>query len=52
MSLAIFFITILLLLSIKNKSLIPSRFQSISEIFYEFIANIVNDNINEGNLES
>ena len=45
MSLAIIFITLLLLLSIKNKSLIPSRFQSISEIFYEFIANMVSDNI-------
>ena len=47
MSLAIIFITLLLLLSIKNKSLIPSRFQSISEIFYEFIANMVSDNIGD-----
>jgi len=47
MSLAIFFVTLLLLLSIKNKSLIPSRFQSISEIFYEFIANMVSDNIGD-----
>ena len=47
MSLTIIFITLLLLLSIKNKSLIPSRFQSISEIFYEFIANMVSDNIGD-----
>jgi len=47
MTLAIIFITSLLLLSIKNKSLIPSRFQSISEIFYEFIANMVSDNIGD-----
>ena len=47
MTLAIIFITSLLLLSIKNKSLIPSRFQSISEIFYEFIANMVGDNIGD-----
>ena len=47
MSLAIIFISLLLLLSIKNKSLIPSRFQSISEIFYEFIANMVSDNIGD-----
>ena len=47
MSLAIFFVTFLLLSSIKNKSLIPSRFQSISEIFYEFIANMVSDNIGD-----
>jgi len=45
MSLAIIFVTLLLLLSIKNKSLIPSRLQSISEIFYEFISNMVSDNI-------
>ena len=47
MSLAIIFITLLLLVSIKNKSLIPSRLQSISEIFYEFIANMVSDNIGD-----
>ena len=47
MSLAIIFITLLLLLSIKNKSLIPSRLQSISEIFYEFISNMVSDNIGD-----
>ena len=47
MSLAIIFVTLLLLLSIKNKSLIPSRLQSISEIFYEFIANMVGDNIGD-----
>ena len=47
MSLAIIFVTFLLLSSIKNKSLIPSRFQSISEIFYEFIANMVSDNIGD-----
>ena len=47
MSLAIIFVTLLLLLSIKNKGLIPSRFQSISEIFYEFIANMVGDNIGD-----
>ena len=47
MSLSIIFITLLLLLSIKNKSLIPSRLQSISEIFYEFISNMVSDNIGD-----
>ena len=47
MSLTIIFVTLLLLVSIKNKSLIPSRLQSISEIFYEFIANMVSDNIGD-----
>ena len=47
MSLAIIFVTLLLLLSVKNKSLVPSRLQSISEIFYEFISNMVSDNIGD-----
>ena len=47
MSIAIISITLLLLISIKKQSLFPSRLQSISEIFYEFIANMINDNIGE-----
>ena len=47
MSLAIISVIFLLLVSIKNQSLIPSRLQSISEIFYEFIANMISDNIGE-----
>ena len=47
MSLAIISIILLLLISIKNQSLIPSRLQSISEIFYEFIANMISDNIGQ-----
>ena len=45
MSLSIISVILLLLISIKNQSLIPSRLQSISEIFYEFIANMISDNI-------
>ena len=47
MSLSIISVILLLLISIKNQSLIPSRLQSISEIFYEFIANMISDNIGE-----
>ena len=47
MSLAIISVILLLLVSIRNQSLIPSRLQSISEIFYEFIANMISDNIGE-----
>ena len=47
MILAIISVILLLLVSIKNQSLIPSRLQSISEIFYEFIANMISDNIGE-----
>ena len=45
MILTVLFVFFLLILSIKNKKIIPSRFQSISEIFYEFITNMINDNI-------
>ena len=38
-------VSILLILSIKKKQIIPNRFQVISELFYEFIANMINDNI-------
>jgi len=47
MSLTIISVIMLLLISIKNQSLIPSRLQSISEIFYEFISNMVSDNIGD-----
>ena len=47
MSLSIILVSLLLLVSIKKKSLVPSRLQSVSEIFYEFIANMVSDNIGD-----
>jgi len=48
MILTVLVISIFLTLSIKNKKIIPSRFQAISELFYEFIANMINDNIGHG----
>ena len=45
MILAILVVSIFLILSIKNKKIIPNRFQIISELLYEFIANMINDNI-------
>ena len=45
MILTVSFISLLLILSIRNKRIIPTRLQSISEIFYEFISNMINDNI-------
>ena len=47
MILTIISVSFLLLTSIKNKKLIPTRLQSISELFFEFIANMINDNIGE-----
>ena len=45
MILSILVVSIFLILSIKNKKVIPNRFQIISELLYEFIANMINDNI-------
>ena len=45
MILTILIISIFLILSIKNRRIIPNRFQIISELLYEFIANMINDNI-------
>ncbi len=45
MILTVLFVSLLLILSIKNKRIVPTRLQSISEIFYEFISNMINDNI-------
>ena len=45
MMLTVLFISIFLISSIKKKKIIPTRLQSVSEIFYEFIANMINDNI-------
>lgn len=45
MILAILVVSIFLILSIKNKKIIPNRFQAMSELLYEFIANMINDNI-------
>ena len=45
MILSVLVVSIFLILSIKNKKVIPNRFQIISELLYEFIANMINDNI-------
>lgn len=45
MILSILVVSIFLILSIKNKKIIPNRFQTMSELLYEFIANMINDNI-------
>jgi len=45
MILTVLVVSIFLILSIKNKKIIPTRFQAMSELLYEFIANMINDNI-------
>ncbi len=41
-------ISIFLISGIKNRSLVPGRWQSMVEIFYSFIANILKENVGSG----
>ena len=45
MVIAIAAITLFLTISMRNKSLVPGRMQSMAELSYEFIANMVKDNV-------
>ncbi len=45
MVLAIVLSTLLLTFSMRGRAMVPGRWQSISEICYEFIANMVRDNV-------
>lgn len=48
MVIAVALITVLLNYSMKGRALVPSRWQSLAEIFYETIANMVRDNVGSG----
>ena len=41
---AVVLITAFLLLSMRGAALVPTRWQSVAELFYEFVANMVRDN--------
>ena len=45
MTVAIIAITLFLTLSMRSRSLVPGRWQSLAEIFYEFIAGMIRDNV-------
>jgi F-type H+-transporting ATPase subunit a len=45
MVIAILAITLFLTLSMRSRALVPGRWQSLAEMFYEFIANLVRDNV-------
>src|SRR5262245_18945946 len=47
MVIAVVLITGLMILSMRNRALVPGRWQSIAELSYEFIANMVRDNAGE-----
>jgi F-type H+-transporting ATPase subunit a len=42
---SIVLITAFLTLSVRGRALVPGRWQSMAEIFYEFVANMIRDNV-------
>jgi F-type H+-transporting ATPase subunit a len=48
MSLAVILITAFVLLTTRRAALVPSRWQSVTELLYEFIAKTVDDNAGDG----
>lgn len=45
MVLSVCLITLFLTLSVRSRALVPGRWQSMAEIFYEFIAGMLRDNV-------
>lgn len=49
MVISVCLITLFLTLSVRGRALVPGRWQSMAEVFYEFVANMIRDNVgNEG----
>jgi F-type H+-transporting ATPase subunit a len=44
MAIAVLVITVLLVMGMRNRALVPGRLQSLAEMFYEFVANMVREN--------
>ncbi len=40
-------VTAFLTLSVRGRALVPGRWQSLAEIFYEFVANMIRDNVGQ-----
>lgn len=47
MLIAVIFITAFFMIAMRNRSLVPSRLQSVAELCYEFVENMVRENIGE-----
>lgn len=47
MTVAVVLVTALIVLSTRRAQLVPSRFQSVSEIAYEFVARMIQDNVGD-----
>lgn len=49
MVLAVVLVTLFLTLSVRRRAMVPGRWQAMAELFYEFIGNMIRDNVgNEG----
>jgi F-type H+-transporting ATPase subunit a len=51
MTIAAVLITALTLLAMRTGSLVPGRLQSVAELSYEFVANMVRDNVGTGGMK-
>ena len=45
MVISVVLITAFLTLSVRSRALVPGRWQSMAEVFYEFVANMLRDNV-------
>ena len=45
MVVSICLVTAFLTLSVRGRALVPGRWQSLAEVFYEFVANMIRDNV-------
>ena len=48
MTIAVVLITVFLLTSVKSRALVPGRMQSLAELAYEFVANMLRTNVGTG----
>ncbi|HIJ61410.1 MAG TPA: F0F1 ATP synthase subunit A [Rhodospirillaceae bacterium] len=45
MVLSICLVTVFLTMSVRGRALVPGRWQSVAEVLYEFVANMIRDNV-------
>ncbi len=45
MTIVVGLVSVFMLLSMRGRALVPGRWQSLAEVFYEFVANMIRDNV-------
>ena len=48
MTIAVIFVTALMVLATRRAALVPGRWQSVAEMLYEFVSDMVDSNIGQG----